>query len=239
VIVSPTGSGGPSLAAYDRESGKRVWTGGTDQTSYSSPLLAELHGVPQVLLFTSAGVDSHDPGTGRVLWSFPWNNGRVNCSEPVPNAGGPGRVFVSTEYDKGSGLFQVERSAAGQWSVREIWQTRKMQTKLTTAVVYQGHVYGLDKGILACLDLKSGRRLWKEGRYEHGQVLLAGDLLLVQAEVGEVVLVAPSPDGLRELGRLPALSSKTWNNLALARGRLLVRNDREAACYELPLRKSP
>src|SRR5262249_50361290 len=110
-----------------------------------------------------------------------------------------------------------------------------MKTKYTTPVLHRGYLYGLDDGILECLDLKTGKKVWKDGRYQHGQVLLAGDLLLIQAENGEVVLVEPSPDGLRELGKFAALEGKTWNNPALAGKYLLVRNDHEAACYELAL----
>ena len=73
------------------------------------------------------------------------------------------------------------------------------------------------------------------GRYGHGQTLLVDDLLLVQAEDGDVVMVAAEPGAHRELGRIPALTGKTWNPPALAGSYLLVRNDREAACYELPL----
>jgi outer membrane protein assembly factor BamB len=237
VIVSPTGADGNSLAAYDRRTGKRLWRGGQAQTSYSSPLLAELGDTRQVLLFNSAGVAGHDLDSGRVLWSFPWTNGQeINCSQPIPNAGGPGQVYLSTGYGKGSALIQVWRSGDA-WSARARWTSRAMGTKFTTAVLYQGHVYGLDDGILACQDLRTGRRRWKDGRYGHGQVLLAGDLLLVQAEGGDVVLVEPSADGLHELGRLAALSGKTWNNPALTGRLLLVRNDREAACFELPGRE--
>jgi outer membrane protein assembly factor BamB len=236
VVVSPTGADGISLAAYDRETGKRVWQGGRDRASYGSPLEAEWGGVRQVLLYTSAGVSGHDLGTGEVLWSFPWANREgVHCSQPIPDAGRPGQVFVSTGYGKGAALFQVEGTAGQAWSTRPLWGSREMKTKFTTPVLHGGRVYGLDDGFLACVDLGTGRRLWKQGRYGHGQVLLAGDLLLVQAEDGRVVLVEPSPDGLRELGRLPALASKTWNSPALAGRFLLVRNDREAACYQVPL----
>jgi outer membrane protein assembly factor BamB len=79
--------------------------------------------------------------------------------------------------------------------------------------------------------------MWKAGRYQHGQILLAGDRLIVQAEEGHVVLVRPDPEKLFEVGSIPALSSKTWNNPALAGRMLLVRNDQEAACYELPARQ--
>ncbi len=236
VVVSPTGGNGLSLAAYDRDTGRRRWQGGVHQASYSSPLLARLHGVPQILLFHSDGVTSHDPASGAILWDFPWTNGqKVNCSQPVPCA--DDRVLVSTAYGKGCALVRVTHSPDGAWRCETVWQNSRMKTKFTSAVIHEGFVYGLDEGILECLDLGRGRQRWKDGRYGHGQVLLAGDLLLVQAENGSVALVAPNPRGLSELGRLPALEGKTWNTPALAGPLLLVRNDHEAACYELPRRQ--
>jgi outer membrane protein assembly factor BamB len=237
VIVSPTGKNGLSLAAYHRDTGQRLWQGGQDQASYGSPMLAELAGVRQVLLYNAEGVASHDLTTGQVLWSFPWTNGeRVNCSQPIPNAGGPDQVLVSTGYGKGCALFRVEHPKGSAWSTHPLWELpNKMKTKFTTAVLHEGAVYGLDDGILACVDLNKKKQLWKDGRYQHGQILLVGNLLLILAEDGRVVLVEPSRDGLRELGRFQALTGKTWNNPALAGRFLLVRNDHEAACYELPL----
>jgi outer membrane protein assembly factor BamB len=237
VIVCPTGSNGISLVAYDRNTGERLWRAGKDQASYGSPLLTDLAGRRQILLHTAEGVTSHDAATGQVLWNFPWTNGeKVNCSQPIPNAGEAGSVFVSTGYGKGCALVQVEESADGTWSAKPIWEvSRGMKTKFTTPVLHNGCVYGLDDGILACVDLAEKKQVWKDGRYQHGQVLLAGNLLLVQAENGDVALVDPAPDGLRELGRFHALNGKTWNNPALAGRFLLVRNDQEAACYELPL----
>ena len=102
-------------------------------------------------------------------------------------------------------------------------------------MVHDGFVYGLDDGVLVCLDPATGERCWKRGRYGHGQVILAGDLLVIQTEDGEVVLVEPHPDEPRELGRFTAFDGKTWNCPALAGRYLLVRNHREAALFELPL----
>ncbi len=87
---------------------------------------------------------------------------------------------------------------------------------------------------MVCLDASSGEQKWKEGRYGHGQEILVGDVLLVTAESGEVILLDPTPQGSRELGRFSALKGKTWNPPALAGQYLLVRNDKEAACYRLP-----
>jgi outer membrane protein assembly factor BamB len=115
-----------------------------------------------------------------------------------------------------------------------VWESLSMKAKFTNVVHRNGTLYGLDDGILAAVDVETGKRLWKGGRYGHGQTILAGDLLVVQAEDGDVALVEATPEAHRELGRLPALSGKTWNAPALAGPYLLVRNDVEAACYRLP-----
>jgi outer membrane protein assembly factor BamB len=235
VIVSPTGANGHSLAAYHRDTHQRLWQAGQFQASYCSPMLVEIAGFRQVLLYNSDGVTAHDLQSGQVLWHFPWaNDERVHVSQPIANAGKDGQVFISSGYGKGSALFRVERSDDGSWSTKRLWSNKKMKTKFTTPVVYKDHVYGLDEGILACVELATGTERWKAGRYGHGQILLVGSLLLVQAENGQVVLVEPDPAELKERGRLLALDGKTWNNPVLAGRFLLVRNDHEAACFELP-----
>jgi outer membrane protein assembly factor BamB len=125
------------------------------------------------------------------------------------------------------------RKQLDQWQIEEKWSTRQLRAKFSNMIVRGGYVYGLDEGILTCLDLRDGSRQWKEGRYGYGQMILVDDLLLIQAEKGDVVLVEATPRGPHELARLPALTDKTWNPPALAGKYLLVRNDREAVCYEL------
>jgi outer membrane protein assembly factor BamB len=143
------------------------------------------------------------------------------------------RVLLSAGYGVGSKLLHVTREAEALRATL-VWESLRMKAKFTNLVVHEGFVYGLDEGVLVCLDLSNGERRWKSGRYGHGQVILAGDLLLVQTEEGDVVLVEPRPDSHRELARLSVFSQKTWNPPALAGRFLLLRNDAEAACYELP-----
>jgi outer membrane protein assembly factor BamB len=111
----------------------------------------------------------------------------------------------------------------------------KLKAKFSNPVLRDGHVYGLDDGIFACLDLRDGAVRWREGRHGHGQALLVGDLYLLMAENGELILFRPTPAGPGELHRFRVFDSKTWNPLALAGDLLLVRNDREAAALRLPL----
>ncbi|MBS0267033.1 MAG: PQQ-binding-like beta-propeller repeat protein [Planctomycetes bacterium] len=238
VIVAPTGVDGTTLAAYDRQTGARKWQGGPSRASYGSPALATLAGREQVLLVNHDGIAGNDLRTGAPLWDFPWTGDlHVNCSQPVIVDAERGRVFYGTGYGQGSVLLEIGCTKPDEFQAREIWRSPgKLKTKFTTAVRLNDYVYGLDDGILACLDLRDGKQQWKGGRYGHGQILLAGELLIVQTEPGDVVLVQPDPQKLIERGRIAALTAKTWNNPALAGRRLIVRNDREAVCYELPVR---
>ena len=144
-------------------------------------------------------------------------------------------MFASSGYGVGCKLLQIRQDPAGGWSSELVWESRSLKTKFTNVAYREGHVFGLDDGILVAVGLDDGERRWKRGRYGHGHLILVENLLLIQAEDGDVALVDASPEGYRELGRFSALERKTWNNPALAGPYLLVRNDREAACYELPL----
>lgn len=242
VVVTPGAGRGASALSYSLETGHEVWRSGDDRAAYSSPILSQICGEQQLLSFNGAGLRSYAlDGTPR--WLHPWltqgESQRVNVAQPVvlPNdptlAAGPTRVLISSGYDNGTALLEIQRQGV-DFKAKVIWLSKNLKSKMSNFVVYGPHIYGLDNGILTCLDLNDGGRRWKRGRYGHGQMLLVGDKLLIQAESGEIVLVAASPDGHQEFAKFNALFSKTWNNLALAGNVLVVRNDREAAAFELP-----
>ena len=242
VVVSAGGGAGKSLVAYHKDTGERIWRDGSSPAGYSSPLITTLAGVPQILIFNYGSVAAHDPNGGQILWQHPWPNTTECISQPVPLP--DDRLFVSSGYGIGCKLFQIAHDADNQLKTTLVWETPRLKAKFTNVIHLDGYIYGLDDGVLVCLDLADGQRKWKRGRYGHGQVILVDDpdgtrdqngLLLVSAESGDVLLVEVNPNESKELARLPALASKTWNNPALAGQYLLVRNDREAACYELPL----
>jgi outer membrane protein assembly factor BamB len=243
VVVCAGGQDGKSLWAYKIDSGEVAWHAGSDKAAYASPMLTKLGGVPQIVMYNATAVVGHDPSSGNVLWRHVWHaEQEIKCSQPVALADfdpqlPDNQLLISSGYAIGSELIEVTRDSQGKLSVEPRWESRQLRAKFSNNIVVDGHVYGLDEGILACLDLNEGKRLWKQGRYGYGQLLQVGKLLLIQAEAGDVVLLEVSPQGPRELSRLAALSSKTWNNPALAGELLLVRNDREAVCYRLPVKK--
>jgi outer membrane protein assembly factor BamB len=233
VVVSAGGHENRSLVAYRALTGDFVWGNGTDGAGYSSPCLVTLAGVPQVLIFNSGGVSAHDPVTGTNLWKYHWPGGHPHVSMPVviPDD----RLLVSSGYGFGSELLKIQVDSGGKLAATRLWKSNRLKAKFTNLVYRDGFIYGLDDGIMVCLDAANGEQKWKAGRYGHGQEILAGDVLLVTAESGEVILLDPNPRGSQELARFSALNGKTWNPPALAGEYLLVRNDKEAACYRLPL----
>lgn len=227
-----------SLAAYHRKTGAPVWEGGSRQISYSSPVLATLGGVEQILIVNQDYVTGHDVHTGKVLWEHNWpGSSATNANTSQAVAVPPDRVFLSKGYSHGAALLRLVPKGDGTFDPQQLWHSRRvMRTKFTNVAVWEGHVYGLSDGILECIDLESGQSTWKRGRYGHGQILRVGDFLLVISEAGELFLVEATPDRPDNvLGQFQAINGKTWNTLALYGPYVLVRNAQEAACYELPL----
>ena len=214
--------------------GEQMWSSGNAGATYSSPILASIGGAPQIVVFHSPAVSGHDPSDGRELWSFPWPGGHPHVAAPLMI--GPDDLVISSGYGTGAARIHIERKPDGGWHAGEVWRTNKLRAKFTNLTAHSGHLYGLDDGTLVCLDAGSGDRRWKDGKFGHGQQILAGDLLLLMAESGEVILIDPRPDALAELGRFRAFSGKTWNPPALAGRYLVVRNDNEACCLRMATR---
>jgi outer membrane protein assembly factor BamB len=232
IVVLPGGPQGQSVVAYDRRTGKRVWSALNDQQAYASPMLVTLGGVRQILVFSASRVMGLTPDRGAVLWEYPWKtNYDVNAGQPIVI--GDNRVFVSSGYGGGAAVVELTRSGSGEFQVREVWRNIRMKNQFTSSVLHEGFIYGLDESILACLDAATGELKWKGGRYGYGQVILASGHLIVLGEEGDLVLVRAAPDRHQELARFPALEGKTWNHPAMSDAVLLVRNINEMAAFDL------
>lgn len=221
-----------AILAYDAATGAPKWTAGQGPISYCSPQLSTIDGVPQIVIVTNEGVVSADPKTGRELWSHDWLlKGTPRVVQPAVVGDD---VLIGTSFDMGTRRLHVSRAGA-DWQANEVWTTRAIRPYYNDFVIHDGHIFGFDNAFFACIDLKDGKRKWRERGYDNGQVLLLpdDDQLLILAENGDVALVAADPAGHKELGRFSAVEGKTWNHPVIARGRLFVRNDQEAACYDL------
>jgi outer membrane protein assembly factor BamB len=243
VVVNPgtqkDSAAGRALVAYDRNTGQEVWQAGNNPAAYCSPMLVTLAGQRQILIFDGKGLAGHEAATGKELWRYPWETMEgINVAQPLLLEGD--RLFISSGYNKGCSLLQVSQKN-GSWSAAPVWAKETslaLRCRFTSPVAYQGFIYGLDEGILVCLDPSTGKARWKGERYGNGQVLRYEDLLLVLSETGKLALVEANPEKPHELGRFPALEGdKTWNTPALANGKVYVRNHKERACFDLRMQK--
>lgn len=231
VIVLPGGSSGKSVVAYNKMSGAPVWKSLDDRQAYVSPMLVTLGGRRQILVVSSARAVGLAPENGSLLWSYTWDTDMgINASQPIIVSGN--RFFISSGYGKGAALVEVSGSG-NSFAARTIWENINMKNKFNSSVLHQGYVYGLDEGILTCVDVNTGERKWKSGRYGYGQLVLAGGNLIVITDTGELVLVRATPDQHSEVARFQAIEGKTWNYPAIAGGRLLVRNGNWMAAYNI------
>ena len=231
VIVHPGGGQGKSVFAYDKHNGEIRWSALNDKAGYTSPQVATLAGRRQLLIVTGQRVLGASLDNGSLLWSHAWRTSYdANCAQPlvVDNQ----HVFVSSGYGHGATLLRIVASETG-YKVEEVWFNLNMKNKFNSSVLVDNVIYGLDEGILAAVDVWTGERLWKRGRYRYGQLLYASGHLIVLSEDGDVALVEATPEAHREVVRFESIPGKTWNVPALADGRLLVRNQTDMVAYDL------
>lgn len=233
---------GRSLIALNKSTGEVVWTAGEDQISYASPQLIsfdEGNGdlIRQIVIVNERTISGHNVADGKTLWSTVWegdSSGGANCASVV--AAGKNQFLIGKGYGGGSALLKVVRSD-DQWDVETVWtSSRLMKTKFNHAVVVDDVAYGISNGAVEAIEISTAERLWLQPRRDRcgqGQVILAGDTLIVQNEDGSLTLVAATPDEYKELRRVEAMHSKTWNIPTLAGSYLLVRNSQTAICFEL------
>jgi len=231
---------GDAIAGWKTATGELAWRAPIQGASYASPLLRDIAGTPQIVVLEHLRISGRDPSSGAELWSHPWPGKHPKVTQPVVLEGD--RVLVTSGYGIGAELLEIEATEAvgadggrHTFAVKSLWKNNRLKSKFANVIARGDAAWGLDDGIMVAIDLTTGKRLWKRGRYGHGQILQVDGLLLVQAERGEVALVEPRTDQHVELTRFQALEGKTWNHAVVVGRHLLVRNSTEAACWELPL----
>jgi outer membrane protein assembly factor BamB len=222
------------LVAYDRATGTPRWFGPVHGWSHSSPHPMTIDGVVQVLLASNAGLTSVAPD-GAVLWDYEWPGGAITQPARMSDKELLLSVLGSAMGAAGTRRLAVDHTS-GKWSVQEGWTSTGLKPYYNDFVINKGYAFGFDGSILAAIDLRDGKRVWKGGRYGAGQMVLLADqdLLLVTSEEGELALVRATPDQFSEVARVKGIDGKTWNHPVVVGDVLLVRNGEEMAAFRLP-----
>jgi outer membrane protein assembly factor BamB len=229
-------AGGPkdkSVLAYKVDTGEPAWAAGEGSVSYSSTQLSKVNGVDTLLITTDKGVSALKPETGEVAWKYDWEKeGMPRCTQP--QLVGSSDILIGT-VDEGMRRIHISNTDSAAGATSDAWATRAIKPYFSDFVVHKGHIYGFDGIFFNCVNASDGKLKWKARGYDSGQVLLFPDqdLLLILSEKGEAALVEAKPDAHHELCKIPMIEGKTWNHPVFAHGKLFVRNDKEAACYQL------
>ncbi len=237
VIVYAGGKGDKGILAFDINTGDLRWSAPAGDQSYSSPQLAKVDGEQFVLYLSNAGLEFVDPKTGDSRLRYKWVNPMYCALQP--QSFGQDSVVIPSSMGQGTRRIRVTKDAEGL-TAEELWTSLDLKPEFNDLVILDGNAYGFDGSVFSSINLETGRRNWKAGRYGKGQVLLLQDSaeLLVAGEHGEIVLLRADPKKPEELARFQALTGKTWNHPVIVGDRLYVRNSQEAAAFRLPLKKS-
>jgi outer membrane protein assembly factor BamB len=234
VLLNVGGTAGAGLVAFEKDTGKVLWTATNDEASYSSPVSASLDGVRHALFFTRSGLVDVDPATGHLHFEFPWRARiRASVNAAVPLVIG-NWIFLSASYQTGAVLLQWTGSG-----VKKLWSSDDvLSNHYATSVYNEGYLYGFhgrqEYGpSLRCVELKTGKVQWSQEDFKAGTVTLAGSRLLVMRESGELLVAAASPKEFRVSARVQLLPATVRAYPALAAGCFYVRNEKILICVNL------
>jgi outer membrane protein assembly factor BamB len=226
------------LVALDAKTGAEKWKADRlkERASYTTPMILEAKGKPaQVLLGTSTTVDSYDPKTGKVNWTFAVGTKLRAVGQPILAAGnlvtymgegGKGRHMVSVKTDGSGDVTETGKA----WELNDASKT----PYVPSALAHGDHIYWVnDTGFAGCIEAKTGKIVWYERCCSKGvssSPILVKDVVLVFDEDGKAVAFRASPKGFEKLGE-SALGEAVLSSPAAAGGRLYVRGAEHLFCF--------
>lgn len=236
VLMLAGGGEGQALIGLNKNTGKVVWKGEDDKMTHATPILADILGVHQAVFFTQKGLVGVNPKDGDVLW-------RADFPYKVSTAASPvvfeDIVYCSAGYGVGAGAFKLSKKG-NKLSAEQIWRREnECFNHWSTPVVKDGYLYGMfsfkeyGKGPLACVDIRTGKDMWKEEGFGPGQVILVGDKVVATSDKGEIVVAEANPEKYKEVARKDVLDGKVWSYPILANGKIFARSTVEGVCLEV------
>jgi len=222
------------IVAFDRGTGKVLWTASDDEASYSSPIAATIQGKRYAFFFTRKHLTALDPANGKLAFEFPWSpqiNASVSAATPLII---DDLIFISASYGAGAALLRFHESGPDSlWSGDDI-----LSNHYATSVHHDGFLYGFDgrqeQGCnLRCVELRTGKVRWSQDGFGAGAILLAGDQLLILTEKGQLIRAPASPAGFKPTAQAQILPFTARAYPALANGFLYARSKDKLVCLDL------
>ena len=243
------------VVAFDKITGKEIWRALTSESEqgYCQPVIFEVGGVRQLIIWHPLAAASLDPATGKIYWQQPFKvNMGMTLATPVLSGA---RLLFSSFYN-GSMLLELASDRAKLlWkgkSDSEI-ETDGLHAVVNTPVIDGDYIYGIcSYGQLRCLNLKTGQRVWEtmevtkeKARWASGFIVRHDDRYFINNDRGELIIAKFSRDGYREISRTKLikptsdsgnrreLGAVNWSHPAYANRHIFARNDEEIVSVSL------
>ncbi len=228
---------GATLVCFNKLTGKEIWRVGNEEASYSSPVVATLAGIKQVVYFGADALMGATYDTGKLLWRQPLRtNAKRHAMTPIIRED----TVTVNSHTFGTICFNIAPAGETQ-TVTQVWANRDMKINLATPVLRDHYLFThgeINSRNFVCLDALTGKTLWKQpGMGETvSSAIAVGEKLLVLSDRGELFLLAADPARYTELGRAQ-ICGTTWSSPAYVNGRLYVREGTlsgwKLTCFDL------
>jgi len=251
-LICLVGGEGSVAVAFDKDTGKELWRAlNAKQPGYAPPMIYQLDGRRQLILWHAEAVNGLDPETGKVFWTHPLP-AREGLSVATPRQLDGDRLFLTTFYN-GSLMLRVRGNQP-----EVLWQSKKISERETdalhsimaTPVIDAGHIFGVcSYGEFRCLRADTGERVWetfapttgKSERWGNAFIVPHADRWFLFNEKGELIIARLSPAGYEEISRARLIEPDNhdarrpvvWSHPAFANRSVYVRNDHEIVCASL------
>ncbi len=231
--------GGPdaSVVALDKMNGETVWTstGLSDVSAYCSPDIIE-HGGRRILVtMTAKYVVGIDAGTGEVLWTHEHpTRYDIHAVTPVYQ---DGMLYYTGGYKSGGGMLRLSEDGS---EVTPVWEDKNLDCQHHGVVLKDGYIYGTAHQLgreLLCLELATGKVMWRTDEISQGAVVYADGMLYVYEgpSAGVVSLVKATPEKFERTGsfEIEEGRAKHWAHPTIANGRLYIRRGELLFAYDI------
>jgi outer membrane protein assembly factor BamB len=229
-------AGGPNaVIAFDQASGKVVWKSPAFEASPASPILINVDGEDQLVVFGGAEIVGVNPSNGAILWRHPhktdWG---LNISTPVWGEGNI--LFLSSAYNSGTRVLQLSK-AGTTTSVKELSFTNQMRVHIGTVIRIGDYAYGASgdfgPSFITAINVKTGKIAWRDRSFSRSTFLSADGKLVILDEDGTLGLATVSPEGIKVLARADVMTKTSWTVPTLVGTKLYIRDRKNMVALEL------
>jgi outer membrane protein assembly factor BamB len=235
-IIVTVGGRGQAVAAFNQQTGALVWKAGDFEMAPASPILIDVDGQQQLVVFGGDRVGGMNPSNGQTLWTIPhktdWG---LNISTPVWTPSDH-LLFVSSAYGTGSRAIELHQ-AGGRTTPAEKWFSNRMRVHIGTVIRLGDYAYGssgdFGPAFISGVDMKTGRIAWQDRSFSRAQLLYADNKLIILDEDGNLGMATVGPAGLKVLARAPVLQHLSWTPPTLSGTTLYVRDRKTIAAFNL------